>query len=236
MKMMTAIFASSDGCTPRPAKPQPPRRAVEARPEQDSHQRRADDGERGPDDRRLPVVPVVDAHDDRQDRQSHQRPGDLFDQEEVRRLEPFHRHHGRRAVDHDNAGTHEQQRGREEQLVRFELSRHTPPFNGHLKRSVAAAENLSCDRTCGPALASWCRRAAGSASREQSAVISPSMGEDTTLADRGSLRSQRMVLYRTAGADHRSLLTRRYSSSSSLAPLTAPGSRSSPLRASTSPA
>src|SRR5688572_26275627 len=34
------------------------------------------------------------------------------------------------------------------------------------------------------------------------------MGEDTTLADRGSLRSQRMVLYRILGADHRSLLTR----------------------------
>ena len=128
-----------------PGKPQPPRRAVEARAEQHSHERRADDGERRPDDRRLPVVPVVDAHDDRQDRKPHQRPGDLFDQEEVRRLELLHRHHGRRAVDHDDAGTHEQQRGREEQLVRFELSRHTPPFNGHLKRSAAAADNLSCD-------------------------------------------------------------------------------------------
>jgi len=44
------------------------------------------------------------------------------------------------------------------------------------------------------------RPAAGSAVRERSAVISPPMGKDTTLADRGSLRSQRMVLYRIVGA------------------------------------
>ena len=76
-------------------------------------------------------------------------------------------------------------------------------------RSVAATENLSCDG--GPVLAAvvTAGRQPAQPTRERSAVISPRMGKDTTLADRGSLRSQRMVLYRTAGADHRSLLTRR---------------------------
>ena len=50
----------------------------------------------------------------------------LFHQEQVRVLEPLHRHHCRGAVDHHDAGAHEEQRGGEEQLVRFELSRHTP--------------------------------------------------------------------------------------------------------------
>jgi hypothetical protein len=125
MNSTTATFASSDGCTPDA---EPSRRAVETRTEQDGDQRDADHREHAPDHRRLPVVAVVDPHDDRHHREAHARPRQLLDEEEVGILELLQRHHRRRAVDHHDARTDEQQRRDEEQLVRFELSRHTPPI------------------------------------------------------------------------------------------------------------
>jgi hypothetical protein len=89
-----------------------------------------DHSQAGPNDHRLPVVPVVDPHDDRHEAKSDERPGGLLEQEEIRLLVLVHGEDSRRAVDHHDARTHEQQGGREEQLVGFELSRHTPQTKG----------------------------------------------------------------------------------------------------------
>jgi hypothetical protein len=106
---------------------QPSRRAVDRMPEQHRHERQADQRQARPDHDGLAVIAVIDAHDHRHEDESEQRPGPLLEQIQVGVVVGLHRHHRGGAVDHDDARTHEQQRGREQQLVGFELSRHTSP-------------------------------------------------------------------------------------------------------------
>ena len=56
-------------------------------------------------------------------------------------------HDGRGAVHHHDAGAHEQQRGDEQHLVRFELSRHTSPPKGPTGRPTTpdGALNRACE-------------------------------------------------------------------------------------------
>ena len=74
----------------------------------------------------VPVGAVVDAHRDRQHRQPEHRPQRLLVRNRYGCSKRSERHHGRRAVDHDDAGADQQQRGDEQHLVRLELSRHGP--------------------------------------------------------------------------------------------------------------
>ena len=107
------------------AEAKPAAAAVDGRGEQDADQRKHDEPERHPDERRLPVIPVVEAHGDAHRRQAKGGPHRLLDQEEIGLVEPVHRQHCGGAVDHDHAGAHQQQRGEEEYLVGLELSRHS---------------------------------------------------------------------------------------------------------------
>ena len=76
-----------------------------------------------PDQRLVPVGAVVDAHGEPEDRRAHDRPQALAHQEIVRVLFLCDRHLRGCAVDHDQAGAHEQQGHDKEHPVRFELSR-----------------------------------------------------------------------------------------------------------------
>ena len=114
MKKIAASFASSDGCTPMPPTPNHRRAPFTGGAEEHGHQRETDDGEAGPDEHRLAVVPVVDPHHDRHHRQAEHRPHRLLGQERVRLAEALQGHRRRRAVDHDDA-QRDQQQGRDEQ-------------------------------------------------------------------------------------------------------------------------
>ena len=72
-KMMT-IFASSDGWTPSRPTLNQRLRAVDRAREQHGERAPAARAETGPDDDRLAVVAVVDAHHDRHQRQPERRP------------------------------------------------------------------------------------------------------------------------------------------------------------------
>ena len=127
MNMITTIFASSDGCTP--SEPMPSHRLAPftGRPNSTATRARPTKPTPAQMNPRLPVSPVIDAHDDRHQQQAERREGGLFQQEQVRLVVLLERKQRRRAVDHDHARADEQQRGREQQLVRFQFSRHRLP-------------------------------------------------------------------------------------------------------------
>ena len=74
MKKIALSFASSDGCTPNPPTPNQRRLPLMGVLNRTRDQRKHDEPERHPDERRLPVVPVVEAHGDAHGRQARARP------------------------------------------------------------------------------------------------------------------------------------------------------------------
>jgi hypothetical protein len=108
------------------ADPEPPPCAVDRRAEEHRHQREHHHHETRPDERRLAIAAVIDAHHDVEQGQAHQRPHRLADQEHRRAAVFLQRERGRRAVDHHDAEADEQDRRDEKSLVRLEFARQKP--------------------------------------------------------------------------------------------------------------
>ena len=117
MKMISTIFASSDGWMPRPPMFSQRVAPLIGRPKSTATSKTATIAESCPDDDRLPIVAVVDPHHELDEAQPEQRKRRLLEEKQVRVVVAVHRHDGRRAVHHDHAGADEQQRGGEQQFV-----------------------------------------------------------------------------------------------------------------------
>jgi hypothetical protein len=103
---------------------EPAARAVHRRSEVHRDERKGDEAETRPDERRLAIEPVVDAHHDVQHRDAEQRPHALLDEKKRSAAVAVLRHRRRRAVDHHDAQRDEQNRGDEQHVVGLEFSCH----------------------------------------------------------------------------------------------------------------
>ena len=206
VKKMAATLASSEGWMPKPPTPNQRREPLIGRAKSTADQQHADQCRAAPQiDLLVAVGAVVDPHHDRQHRQAEQRPHHLAGDEVVRLLVALERHHRRGAVDHDDADADQRQRRQEQPLVRLELPRHTLPPRANrpgsapkVPRAIVPKQPAGRHPGVRPLADRMCR--------ERSAVISQAGDWDTSLADRGSLRSQRPAPNRRLPADDCSLL------------------------------
>ncbi len=95
----------------------------------------ANDTKHCPDDHRLPICPVVDAHDQLHQGEAHEGKRALFEQERVGVFTVLAKDDSGGAVDHHHAGAHERQHRDEQPFVRFQFSRHNSPPKGRKRSS-----------------------------------------------------------------------------------------------------
>ena len=125
-KITMTSLASSDGWTPMP--PMPIQRRlplITGAKNSTNSKREREPRDRGPDDERLLIVAIVDPHRHAHQQKADEHPRHLLEQETGHVPVLLQRHRGGGAAHHHRADAHEEQHGEEQDLVGFQLARHT---------------------------------------------------------------------------------------------------------------
>ena len=143
VKNTQAIFASSDGCTPSPPRPNHRRVPLIGALNSTADQHQRHQSEQRPHERVVAIGAVIDAHRHREQRQTEHGPHHLPRHEQVRLLIALEGDQRRGAVHHDDAGADQQQRRGKQHLVVFQRSRHelTPSLRTNPAPAPVTTEN-----------------------------------------------------------------------------------------------